>query len=75
MKYKYELRNIVVFLLTLNILYYLMKSIAIVGLLAALGTTQVTPPLWPEVFSQSFVESYQTTHMHVTGKVHYDSKR
>ena len=28
-----------------------------------------------EVFYQSFVESYETTHMHVTGKLHFDSKR
>lgn len=52
-----------------------MKSIAIAGLLATLGATQVAPPVWPEVFSQSFVGSYETTHLHVTGKLHYDTKK
>jgi hypothetical protein len=52
-----------------------MKSIAIAGLLATLGVAQVTPPVWPEVFSQSFVGSYETTHLHVTGKLHYDTKK
>jgi len=52
-----------------------MKSIAIAWLLATLSATQVAPPVWPEVFSQSFVGSYEATHLHVTGKLHYDTKK
>lgn len=52
-----------------------MIRILIVIVLAALAVSQVLPPVWPETFHQNFVESYATTHMHVTGKVFYDSKR
>lgn len=52
-----------------------MIRIFIIGLFAVLVSTQVPPPVWPEVFTQSFVESYTTSRMHVSGKVHYDSKR
>ncbi len=36
---------------------------------------QVTPPVWPEVFHQSFVESYNSTHLRTTGRFYYDAKR
>lgn len=52
----------------------MIKSL-IVALFITLAAAQVTPPMWAEVFYQSFVESYETTHMHVTGKIHFDSKR
>lgn len=48
----------------------------ILGLcLIALAVSQIDPPVWPETFTQSFVESYAFTHLHVTGKIHYDAKR
>lgn len=31
-------------------------------------------PIWPEVFQQTFTESYPITTDHVNGKVYYDSK-
>lgn len=36
---------------------------------------QVTPPVWPEVFHQSFVESYNSSRLHTTGRFYYDAKR
>lgn len=51
-----------------------MIGIFIYALVTGVALSQVPPPVWPETFSQSFVESYTTTHMHISGKVHYDYK-
>ena len=37
--------------------------------------TQVTPPVWPEIFHQSFVENYNSTHLRTSGRFYFDSKR
>lgn len=47
--------------------------IAVVFLTTVL--TQVSPPVWPEVFHQSFVESYNTTTHKISGRFYFDSKR
>lgn len=52
-----------------------MIRILIAAILVATVLTQVDPPVWPEVFHQSFVESYHTTHMRVSGRFYFDSKR
>ena len=54
-----------------------MKRYLIGITLLVLVSTQleVDPPMWAEVFSQAFVESYQTTSLYITGKLHYDSKK
>lgn len=36
---------------------------------------QVSPPVWPEVFHQSFVESYPNSTHRVSGRFYFDSKR
>ena len=52
-----------------------MIRILIFTLLATQIFAQVPPPVWPENFYQAFVESYSTTHMHITGKLYYDAKK
>lgn len=52
-----------------------MIKAVIVGLLAFQVLTQVTPPVWPEVFHQSYVESYNGSSLHTTGRIYYDAKR
>ncbi len=47
----------------------------IAGLLALQVLAQVSPPTWPEVFHQSFVESYVVSKLHTTGRFYYDIKR
>lgn len=59
---------------------YLYKFVMFVRILIVVVFTvqilgQVTPPVWPEVFHQNFVESYSSTHLHVSGKFYFDSKR
>jgi hypothetical protein len=53
----------------------MMIRILIISILATLALTQVDPPVWPEVFKQAFVESYNSTHLHVSGTFYFDAKR
>ena len=52
-----------------------MIKILICSLLLSAVISQVTPPTWPNRFHQSFVEAYNTTHIHISGKYYYDSDR
>lgn len=45
------------------------------ALLLAFATSQVDPPTWPDHFTQVFVETYDTTKIHISGQLHYDSTR
>lgn len=48
----------------------------IIGVLFLISVySQVTPPVWPEVFHQSYVESYKDSTHRITGKFWFDSKR
>lgn len=52
-----------------------MIRILIISFLVAIALTQITPPVWPEVFKQTFVESYSKTHVHISGTFYFDAKR
>lgn len=47
----------------------------IIGVLTLKVFAQVSPPVWPEVFHQSFVESYNGFPIHTAGRLYYDAKR
>ena len=52
-----------------------MNTLVIVGLVICGAVGQVSPPVWPERFHQTFVESYNSTHMHISAKYYYDSAK
>ncbi len=52
-----------------------MIRILIATLFVASVLSQVAPPVWPEVFHQSFVESYDNTRVRISGRFYFDSKR
>lgn len=44
-------------------------------MVAAAYTQDVDPPVWPDHFTEAFVESYNYTHIKVAGKMFYDHGR
>lgn len=52
-----------------------MIRILIAAVLVATTLSQVPPPVWPEVFHQSFVESYNASRFRTSGRFYFDSKR
>lgn len=48
----------------------LISTLVVVG-----AVSQVTPPVWPETFHISFIESYPSVATRATGRFNYDAKR
>lgn len=49
-------------------------KVSVFFLLACGFTVALDPPVWPQHFSQSFVETYSYTKLHTVAAMYYDSK-